>query len=60
MYKDLISLKKQNHEKKQLIWDLEKENFQLKRKYQERIGQNHKVEKFIKDIQFIFKNDKKT
>ncbi len=59
MFKDYISLQKENRQKRNIIKQLETTNKDLKGEYEQCIRSNRKIQYFLRDIEFTFKNDKK-
>lgn len=58
MFKDLISLQKENAEKKKYVKELEEMNCQLKNEYDLCISHNNKLEHFFKEVEFTFQPEK--
>lgn len=58
MFKDHMELYKENVEKKIVVKQLENVNKKLKMEYDASLNNNHKMEMFLKEIQFTFKNDR--
>lgn len=59
MFKDAITLQKENLEKKQEVRNLEKINDQLRAEYESAITHNKKLESFLRDVEFTFQQDHK-
>lgn len=53
-----MELYKENVEKKIVVKQLENVNKKLKMEYDASLNNNHKMEMFLKEIQFTFKNDR--
>lgn len=59
MYKDVISLQKENADKKKIVKQLETLNEQLKNQYDECIAHNDQLEHFFKEVEFTFQPERK-
>lgn len=57
MFKDRMELLKENREKKEYVSELERKNQGLKQEYSLCLMSNQKIEQFLKEIEFTFKND---
>lgn len=53
-----MELKKENIQKRVIVKELQELNKQLKLEYDVSLNNNRKMEMFLKEIQFTFKNDK--
>lgn len=57
MFKDLISLQKENEEKKREVRQLEEINSQLRREYEMCLSHNDNLEHFFKEVEFTFQSN---
>lgn len=59
MFKDIISLQKENTEKKRIVKNLELLNEQLRNEYDECVDHNNQLEHFFKEVEFTFQPERK-
>jgi hypothetical protein len=59
MFKDIISLQKENADKKKIVRQLESMNEQLKNEYDMCVYHSDKLEHFFKEVEFTFQPERK-